>query len=122
MVYGIDFRRRVMSYVKAGHSTQETCTLFGISRNTLYRWEKQLADTGFLACQPRVRKPFKIPLDELQAYIEAHPDAFLREIAEHFDCTIPSVWAALKKCGITKKRPLLTKNKTVSRAVAIWLY
>ncbi|MGV3127310.1 helix-turn-helix domain-containing protein [Streptococcus orisratti] len=38
--YGIDFRKRVINYVEAGHSKKETCQLFGISTNTLYLWEK----------------------------------------------------------------------------------
>ena len=32
----------------------------------------------------------------IKTFVEAHPDAFLREIAAHFDCVVPSVWAALK--------------------------
>ena len=39
-----------------------------------------------------------------QAIVEAHPDAFLREIAAHFDCAVPSVWAALKKINVTLKK------------------
>ncbi|WP_409374408.1 IS630 transposase-related protein [Streptococcus suis] len=31
-------------------------------------------------------------------------DAFLKEIAEHFDCSISSVWSALKKLKITLKK------------------
>ena len=46
----------------------------------------------------------KIPLEELKAFVEAHPDAFLREIAAHFDCAVPSVWAALKQINITLKK------------------
>ena len=45
--YGIDFRKRVINYVEAGHSKKETCQLFGISTNTLYLWEKQLKEADF---------------------------------------------------------------------------
>lgn len=94
--YGIDFRKRVINYVEAGHSKKETCQLFGISTNTLYLWEKQLKELGHLERQKRKPSPRKLPLDKLEAFVNQHPDAFLREIAEHFDCSIPSVWAALK--------------------------
>ncbi|SUN08242.1 transposase [Streptococcus acidominimus] len=104
MAYGIDFRKRVIAYKNSGHSKQETCKVFGISRNTLYLWEKQLETLGTLEISPRKRKPFKIPLDQLEAYVEAHPDAFLREIAEQFNCRPQSVWMALKKIGITLKK------------------
>jgi len=40
----------------------------------------------------------------LKAFVEAHPDAFLREIAAHFDCAVPSVWGALKQIHVTLKK------------------
>jgi len=43
-------------------------------------------------------------LKELKAFVEAHTDAFLREIAAHFDCAVPSVWAALKQIKVTLKK------------------
>ncbi|OFN96371.1 transposase [Streptococcus sp. HMSC074B11] len=45
-----------------------------------------------------------MPLEELKAFVETHPDAFLREIAAHFDCAVPSVWAALKQINVTLKK------------------
>ncbi|MHB9782908.1 IS630 transposase-related protein, partial [Streptococcus sp. 10F2] len=33
-----------------------------------------------------------------------HPDAYLREIAEHFSCAINAVWKALRKYNITLKK------------------
>ncbi|MBF8970519.1 IS630 transposase-related protein [Streptococcus sp. NLN76] len=104
MAYGIDFRKRVLEYVKEGHTRKETAALFNISTNTLYSWEKQERELGHLERKKRVGKSRKIPLDKLQEFVEAHPDAFLREIAEHFSCSIPSVWAALKQVNITLKK------------------
>ncbi|GMN82550.1 IS630 transposase-related protein [Streptococcus pyogenes] len=52
----------------------------------------------------RSPRPRKLPLDQLQKFVSEHPDAFLREIAEHFDCTPQSVWAALKKINVTLKK------------------
>lgn len=103
MTYGLDFRQRVTDYAKT-HSKQETCQVFNISPNTLYEWEKQLSIEGHLNPKKRTPRARKLPLDKLEAYILAHPDAFLREIAEHFDCAIPSVWASLKKLNITYKK------------------
>ena len=40
----------------------------------------------------------------MKAFVEAHLDAFLREIAAHFDCAVPSVWGALKQIHITLKK------------------
>ena len=30
-------------------------------------------------------------IKEGHSHVEAHPDAFLRKIAAHFDCAVPSV-------------------------------
>jgi len=43
-------------------------------------------------------------IKEGHSYVEAHPDAFLREIAAHFDCAVPSVWVALKQIKVTLKK------------------
>ncbi|MHB9781591.1 helix-turn-helix domain-containing protein, partial [Streptococcus sp. 10F2] len=48
MAYGIDFRKRVLEYVKEGHTRKETAALFNISINTLYSWEKQERELGHL--------------------------------------------------------------------------
>jgi len=64
---------------------------------------KERREQGHLERKKRVGKKRKIPLGELKAFVEAHPDAFLREIAAHFDCVVPSVWAALKQIKDTRK-------------------
>ena len=65
---------------------------------------KERREQGHLERKKRVIKKRKIPLEELKAFVEAHPDAFLREIAVHFDCVVPSVWAALKQINVTLKK------------------
>ena len=65
---------------------------------------KERREQGYLERKKRVVKKRKIPLEELKAFVEAHPDTFLREIVAHFDCVIPSVWAALKQIHVTLKK------------------
>lgn len=67
--YTYDFRKRVISYVQSGHTKKETCSLFGIETDTLHRWEKQLEKEGHLNRKPRARRPRKLPLDPLEAYV-----------------------------------------------------
>ena len=104
MTYSIDFRKRAITFVKEGHTRAETCRLFGINPTTLYKWEKMLENQGNLVDKTRQRPPRKLPKDELLTYVEQHPDAYLREIADHFSCTINAVWKALRKHGITLKK------------------
>ena len=61
-------------------------------------------EQGHLERKKRVVKNRKIPLEELKAFVEDHPDAFLREIAAHFARAVPSVWAALKQIKVTLKK------------------
>ena len=65
---------------------------------------KERREQGYLERKKRVVKKRKIPLEELKAFVEAHPDAFLRGIAAHFDCAVPSVWGTLKQIHITLKK------------------
>lgn len=72
---------------------------------------KERREQGHLERKKRVVKRRKIPLDELKAFAEAHPDAFLREITAHFDYAVPSAWAALKQIKVTFKKTTSFKEQ-----------
>lgn len=72
---------------------------------------KERREQGHLERKKRVVKKCKIPLEELKVFVEAHPDAFLREIAAHFDCAVPSVWVALKQIHVTLKKTTSFKEQ-----------
>ncbi|HFN9326892.1 TPA: IS630 transposase-related protein [Streptococcus pneumoniae] len=83
---------------------------------------KERRKQGNLERKKRVVKKRKIPLEELKAFVEAHPDAFLREIAARFDCALPSVWAVLKQIKvILKKRPVLG-NKSLRKFLSFLIF
>ena len=65
---------------------------------------KERREQGNLERKKRVVKKRKIPLEGLKAFVEAHPDTFLREIVAHFNCAVPSVWAALKQFHVALKK------------------
>ena len=96
MAYSTNFKQGSLDYIKEEHSHVEAAKVFDVGVRTLFTWEKKLREQEHLERKKRVVKKRKIPLEELKAFVEAHPDAFLREIAAHFDCVVPSVWAALK--------------------------
>ena len=64
---------------------------------------KRKTRTRTLRAEKASRQKAEDPLEELKAFVEAHPDTFLREIVAHFDCVVPSVWAALKQIHVTLK-------------------
>ena len=111
MAYSTDFRQGALDYIKEGHSHVEAAKVFDVGVRTLFTWEKKLREQGHLERKKRVAKSRKIPLEELKTSVEAHPDAFLREIAAHFDCAVPSVWAALKQINVTLKKTTSFKEQ-----------
>lgn len=106
MAYSTDFKQGASDYIKEGHSHVEAAKVFDVGVRTLFTWEKKLREQGHLE-----RKKRKIPLEELKTSVEDHPDAFLREIAAHFDCAVPSVWAALKQIKVTLKKTTSFKEQ-----------
>ena len=99
MSYSIDLRRRVIEFVKQGGRKAEAARIFKVGRSTIYEWleRSDLAPTVRGPCDRKLKK------DVLAAHVKAHPDALLRERAEHFGVRTSTVWAALRKMGIRKK-------------------
>lgn len=83
---------------------------------------KERREQGHLERKKRVVKKCKIPLEELKAFVEAHPDAFLREIATRFDCAVPSVWAALKQIKVILKRRPVLRNKILRKSLSFLIF
>jgi putative transposase len=99
MSYSIDYRRRVVEFVKQGGSKLEASRIFNISRATIYNWlgRSDLAPKARGQCDRKLKK------SELAAHIEKFPDAFLRERASHFGVKPSTVCIAVKKLRISKK-------------------
>jgi transposase len=110
--YSNDLRERVIEYAESGHTYKEAGNRFGVSERTICNWVKLKRETGSLRVDVVPRSPHKLHKDELLAYVKLHPDAYLKEIAEHFNCGISSVHDALKRLGITyKKTPFICGKK-----------
>ena len=103
MSYPLSFKKRAIEYRRSGHSAQETQDTLQVSISTIYRWERQLKEQGHLGSKPLVRPPKKIDPEALRSYVSAHPDAFLKEIAQEFNCSITAIQKALKRLGIVRK-------------------
>lgn len=111
MSYDIKFKQRAVEYQREGHTYKETCKVFKISETILTRWINKEKEGKLGEVKIQVRKPKKIYPEKLIKYIEKHPDAYLVEIAEEFNCSECAIRKALKKLNITrKKRQLHTKN------------
>ena len=111
MSYSIDLRERVIRYIEEGGSKIEASRIFNVCRMTIYKWLKKKVEKGTLKDDPPKRGWKKLEPSALLAYVQEHPDGRLADYANHFGASIPSVYEALKRLKITrKKRPHFTKN------------
>lgn len=101
MTYSVDFRKKVVAFVKNGGSPAEAACRFEVSLWCVRDWQVckdlQPRQTGI----PRHRK---IDKEKLLAHVREHPDAFLRERAQAFGVRISSVEYALKQLKVTHKK------------------
>jgi transposase len=111
MSHSKDVRSRAIKYVSQGGTIKEACS-FEVSRSSFQRWRSIKDKTGKLESKPRTKSPYKIDNEQLTAYINDHPDAYLNEIASHFNVTSPGISIALKRIKITRKksRPFTKKE------------
>ena len=94
----------VMEYLSKGHTHKEAISALGVSKSSIIKWRKMLRETGSLEDKESQRSPYKIPDEDLKAYIAAHPDAYFTEIAVHFNCSDEGIRKACKRLGITRKK------------------
>jgi transposase len=121
MSYSIDLRERVVNYIENGGSIIAASKLFNLSRVTVYKWLKKKETSGALTDEPPQRVWKKINPQELVEYVKNNPDQILEQYAQHFKVKIPSMWMALKKLKITrKKRPYCTKKDAKLSAQYFW--
>ncbi|MBY5032126.1 IS630 family transposase [Streptococcus suis] len=121
MAYSLDFRKKVLAYCEKTGSITEASVIFDISRNTIYQWLKLKEKTGELHHQVKGTKPRKVDREKLKNYLEAHPDAFLTEIASEFDCHPTAIHYALKAMGYTPKKKSCTYYEQDPEKVDLFL-
>ena len=117
MAYSIDAREIVLKYRGNGHTLEQTFAEFGIAISTIRDWEQLKAESGSLQKKELNRTASKYHSNELRAFIAENPDAFLKEIAEHFGGSVTGAFDALKREKITyKKKTVNMKSETKKNA------
>ena len=111
MAYSIDYIKRAVAYRQEGHTFKELTETFGIPSATYYDWDEKL-NSGYYEIAIKRERRRKIDKEMLRQAVADKPDAFLKELAEQFDCTVPAVFYALQKLDISRKKNYLpiTKN------------
>ena len=113
MAYSKDLKMKVMEYLQKGNSQRNAERVFGVNLSTVNEWHQKYQRTGSLENKPPIRKPKKIDPEKLKEYIAVHPDAYLTEIGEAFNCSESAIRKALKRLGITRKK---RQSGTASKA------
>lgn len=102
--YSKDLRERVLNYIEEGHTRQAAADLFKVSLSPIYHWQRLKKAGESLAAKVRVSKPRKLDYEKLAAYVRADTDATLKEYGQAFQVSHVSIFHALKKLGITRKK------------------
>ena len=107
-----ELREAAVKYRLKGHTLIKTAEIFGVSNTALSEWVKKYKETGDLSNKPLNRGFKKIDPKKLKDYVNKHPDSTQNEMAKEFNCSQSSIWKALKRNKITrKKRLFFIKNR-----------
>jgi len=118
MAYDEEYRTRVVEYVREGHTQEETAGVFGVGTTSIKRWTasynaKGTTGGGYTVANRGFKK---IDPERLEAYMDDHPDAFLKEVAEEFSCCVEASRKALARNRYAlKKRRGPTRSATRRR-------
>jgi len=119
MAYSIDYKTRAVAYKQEGHTFKQLREAFGIPSETYYDWKEKL-ESGYYLTKVKQERRRKIDKEALKQAVVEKPDAFLKELAEPFNCTATAVFYALENLNMTrKKRPLPTTKSQKSNGLSI---
>jgi transposase len=118
MTYSLDLRESVLRHIDNGCTLEAVSRLFSVGTTTIRNWKRLRAQTGKLGGSGRPCKPYKLDAEALKLYIKERPDAFLNEIASHFDVTTPAIHTAMKRMNITRKKRSRSTKKDAPLSAA----
>lgn len=100
MTYSIDLRERVVKFVKNGGSKAEASRRYEISLWCVNDWCRR---NDLTPNRPKRRKR-KLDWEALAQHIQEHPDALLRERAQHFGVHTSAIGYAKSQMKLTRKK------------------
>jgi transposase len=110
MTYSVDFRNKVVAFVRNGGGQAQAARQFDISLWCVRDW---LARQDLRPQQKGVPRQRKLDKEALRQHVRDQPDALLRERAVHFGVHLSVIGKALHKLKLThKKRPSNTRSAT----------
>ena len=116
MAYTVEFKKRVISYLEAGHSQRDASSRFGIGRATVYNWWKRHKRKDIPITHPPYRHK-KIDPMKLNQYFRKHPEPTLDDVCKKFNCTKQAARDACKRFNYYYKR--IPKKRGLKRRLKI---
>ena len=115
--YEAKFRKFVVGKIHSGMSITDASKFFEMSRDTINRWLKWEKKGELERVRPTRYRSRLFTDEEFLEYIEVNNDSTLREIADHFNCSIKAIFTRLKALNITrKKKQRFTPNEMKNSA------
>ena len=111
MPYSLDLRQKVINFVENGGKITEAAHIFGVARASIYRW---LARTKLEATKVK-RRQRKLDWKALEKDIKENPEAKLADRAKKFGVSTSSIFYALKKMKITRKKNNFVTKKEIGK-------
>ena len=84
--------------------------MFKVNISTIIAWKRRYRATDDIQIKIRYPVNKKIIPEKLIKYVEAHPDAYLKEIAEIFGCNPSSALKRLQKLRLHEKKYVLQRT------------
>jgi transposase len=118
--YSMDLRTRVLADCDGGAAAKEVATKFRVSRSWVNRLVQRRRETGQVG--PRPQTVFKKQAlagqeQRLRDLVAAQPDQTLMELrtALHSSASLSSVWRALDRLQLTRKKNSTRRRTTPPR-------
>jgi transposase len=103
--YPVELREKVVNFVmKQGKSMKLASRVFEVSYETVRNWVRKYRETGKVEGEAKETKPYKLDWEVLRKEVEENPDSYLEERARKFGVAISTIWNALKRMGIKRRK------------------
>ena len=117
--YSQNLRIRALDLIGKGVPITQVSRGLKISRQTIYRWKKQLEKTGSTVpqkgCPPAQHSRIK-DWDKFKEFVDANSDKTQKELAQLWgNVSHHTISRGFKKIGYTRKKKLMVIRKDVKR-------
>jgi transposase len=106
MAHAIEMRIRATELLEEGYTQESVSKIMKVGTRSIRRWKNEIENHASIRCNydSSNRIAPKLQYETLLAYYREYPDALLKEVADHFNCTASAVFRACERYDITIKK------------------